>query len=169
MKNVRSLAVALLMAGWSLMMHAQPSESDTCRLKVYQSGDLITIDGKVFSTPDGVFLQIPGCEHSVVVAFPSDLKEKEKSGLSLSQNDQNFQELNADLQKRSTKEVKVTLSGRLDVAKPIPEGARVQLGIVFDASGKVIGPYGFGQPLAAYKYRLVLQQVASKEVIPAKH
>jgi hypothetical protein len=56
---------------------------------------------------------------------------------------------------------RVSLFGRLDIAKPIPEGAKVNMGFVFDKSGKNIGTYGFGSPAPVYKYRFVLIQVNS--------
>jgi hypothetical protein len=154
--------------GGSLALCAQQSASHSCQLKNYGSGDRITVTGTVNATPHDLFLHLPGCQEPVVLAFPSELQEKEKAGLRSIQKDENVENLSADLGKGSTKSLKVTLSGRLDVAKPIPEGARVQLGMIFNAVNEFVGIYGFGHPAPVYKYRVVLQQVESEEVIPVK-
>jgi hypothetical protein len=123
MTNLKKSAFFLIVGiGASLTMRAQQSGSDSCQLKNYQSGDQITITGTVNGTPHGLFLHIPGCQDAVVVAFPSQLQESEKTGLQPLKKDENVENLRADLKESSTKLVKVTLLGRLDIAKPVPEG-----------------------------------------------
>jgi len=143
------------------------SELDNCTLSNYQSGHQVVLDGTVQSGGSGTFLYVRGCKYPVVIQYPSNLSDAEKDDIPALHQDDNLNKLNSELKEHPTKAVSASLFGRLDVAKPVPEGATVRLGMIYDKSGKYIGVYGFGSPVGSYKYRLVLIQVNSVTEVPA--
>jgi len=151
--------VALLVL--SPVSQAQQSQDEACKLSIYSSGQTIYISGVAFSYPHDLMFKVPGCSDLVVVSYPSSLEPDERDKVPAVNRDDNFIQLEKYLKDASQKKVHVTLSGRLDVAKPIPPGVRNHLGFLFDENGKNVGIYGFGSPAPVYKYRLVLQSVVS--------
>ena len=167
---IKLILVFLTIGAFSTFGIAQPKqqESNDCMLSTYQSGQQIILDGIVRSGDNGTFLSINGCKYPVVIQYPSNLLDNEKQGIPEVHKDANLDSLNSQLRGNSTKPVEASLFGRLDIAKPVPEGATTRMGYVFDKSGKNIGTYGFGSPVPIYKYRLVLIQVNSVSSNPSK-
>jgi hypothetical protein len=139
----------------------QQQESDSCILKTFASGDKVNLNGFVSANPHDLMMFVSGCSSPVVVEYPSTLEESKQKGISPLQKDDNFKKMEALLNDRSNKHVTANLFGRLDIAKPVPEGTKNILGLLVNGSGKQVGTYGFGSPAPVYKYRLVLQVVYS--------
>ncbi len=165
MKRVLRAAVFV---GCSASVHAQQVEPelDACLLNNYKSSHQVVLDGTVSNGAHEIFLHLPSCKYPVVIEYRSALRESEREDLPPLRQDDNLDKLNAELRDHPMRPVGASLFGRLDVAKPIPEGATVRLGMLFDPSGKYLGPYGFGHPTGVYKYRLVLIQVNAVVEVP---
>jgi|GEM_PF-3866463 len=166
---MKRLLRAAVFVGCSASVHAQQVEPelDACLLNNYKSSHQVVLDGTVSNGAHEIFLHLPGCKYPVVIEYPSELLESERGEVPPLRQDDNLNRLNSELRDHPMRPVGVSLFGRLDVAKPIPEGATVRLGMLFGPSGKYLGPYGFGHPTGVYKYRLVLIQVNA--VVDAAH
>ena len=57
-------------------------------------------------------------------------------------------------------EVEATLTGRLDIATVLPGTTKDALGLLHDASGKIVGKSGWGHPIPFARYRLVIKSVS---------
>ena len=106
----------------------QQPESDSCILKTFHSGDKVNLIGLVSANPHDIMMFVSGCSSGVVVEYPSTLDKNEQEGIPPLQKDDNFKKMEALLNDPSIKQVTANLFGRLDIAKPVPEGTKNILG-----------------------------------------
>lgn len=148
----------------SVTAAAQQSNQGACALSSYTNGQTVTLQGTVVDGPHDMLLSIPGCRDAVVLVYGEASEESPNANL------KRFQKYTSAVYK-GTKErpcescpmyqVQAALTGKLEVAT-VPAGTtKDSLGILHDASGKVVGKWGgWGHPLPFAGYRLVILSVA---------
>lgn len=155
----------------SVTAAAQQSNQGACALSSYRNGQTVTLQGTVVDGPHDMLLSIPGCRDAVLLVFAEASEESPNLKEHLDANLKRFQKYTSAVYK-GTKErpcescpmyqVQAVLSGKLEVAT-IPAGTtKDSLGLLHDASGKVVGKWGgWGHPLPFAGYRLVIFSVAN--------
>lgn len=120
--------------------------------------------------PHDMLLSIPGCRDAVVLVYVEASEESPNLKEHPDANLKRFQKFTSAVYK-GTKErpcelcpmyhVEAALTGKLEVAT-VPAGTtKDSLGLLHDASGKVVGKWGgWGHPLPFAGYRLVIFSVA---------
>jgi hypothetical protein len=149
---------------------AQQSNQPACALSSYANGGTVTLKGTVVDGPHDMLLSISGCPDAVVLAYGEaseqspNLKEHGNANL------KRFQKYTSAVYQGTKNhpcgscpmyQVQATLTGKLEVAT-IPAGTtKDSLGLLHDASGKIVGKWGgWGHPLPFAGYRLVIFSVA---------
>ncbi len=126
--------------------------SRDCALASMHSGQLVTVRGVVSSNPHNVMLRTPECADPIVIAFPWE----RTAGLDDPTIGQRFRQ--DEVYKQFAKvlnrggggkyEVKVTITGRLDIS----DGSELkQAHPLID----ILGRGGFGSPIPFTRYRIV--------------
>ena len=147
------------------------NDAPSCVLSTTANGQTLTVRGKVRSTAHDMAFDIPGCNEMVLLTFAGD-KDNDVSGSELSRNDElrRFQKYTSSVYKSTGKnicmecakygDVEAELTGQLQIATMPPGATKDKAGFIRDASGKIIGQFGWGHPVPFAGYRLVIQSVA---------
>ena len=148
----------------------QEAGNSGCSLASFSNTEVATLRGKVASGPHDMLLKVPNCDESVVLVYAGDnettvpvekLRRDQAMRLFKKYTEATYKGTAKDICLQCPKyEVEATVTGQLEIAS-VPEGLkRDALGFLRDASGKVVGTFGFGHPNRPYKYRLVIESVS---------
>jgi hypothetical protein len=166
----KSMWVLFLSLTGSAIAFAQNQPDATCVLHTAKNGQTITVQGKTVQEPHDLGFRIAGCDDLVILTYAGDAEtDVNAEHLRRDENLKRFKEYTTAVYKGTKKDtcvqcmkyadVEATLIGKLEVAT-IPAGTtKDQMGLLHDASGKVIGTSGFGHPNRMFKYRLVIVSV----------
>lgn len=178
--SLGTIAVIVLM---SAMVHSPKSDAapgtdhgvertdNACVLSTASNGQVITIHGKTVQEPHDLGFEIPGCKETVLLTYAGDQDNKvSASELRRDENLARFQKYTTSTYKSTGKsicmqcmkygDVEATLTARLEIAS-IPAGTtKDPAGFLRNASGKIVGKWGWGHPIPFAGYRLVIQSVS---------
>jgi hypothetical protein len=175
--NFSMIAMLVLCSGtvFSQQTHAQGvergMEPSACVLSTTSNGQVITVHGEAVQEPHDLAFDIPGCKDTVLLTYAGDT-DNQVSASELRRDEllARFQEYTSSTYRSAGKsicmqcmkygDVEATLTGRLEIAS-VPRGmTKDPAGFLRDASGKVVGKWGWGHPVPFAGYRLVIQSVS---------
>lgn len=154
----------------SLTAFAQ-NQTDACILNAAKDGQIITLRGKAVDEPHDLSFGILGCNDLVMLAYAGD-RDTDVSAdqLRRDENLKRFQKYTSAVYKGAGKnicmecaqygDVEATLTGKLEIATIPPGTTKDWMGFLRDASGKIVGTFGWGHPHPYFKYRLVVFSAA---------
>jgi hypothetical protein len=180
-RHLRTIAAMVLISGTTYATKsdaAQPADravggnNKECVLSTASNGQVITIHGKAVQEPHDLGFEIPGCKETVLLTYAGD----PDTGVSATElrRDKNlarFQKYTTSTYKSTGKnicmqcmkygDVEATLIGKLEIASIPPGTTKDRAGFLRDASGKIVGKWGWGHPVPFAGYRLVIQSVST--------
>jgi hypothetical protein len=149
---------------------AQQSNQADCVLSSYTNGQTVTLQGTVVDGPHDMLFSIPGCRDAVVLAYGETTEESQNREAHPNRNLKLFQKYTSAAYKGTKKhpcescpmyKVEAALTGKLEIATIPPGTTKDSLGVLHDASGKVVGKWGgWGHPIPFAGYRLVVFSAA---------
>lgn len=154
-------------------LHAASLQSDApkCVLSNASNGQTVTVRGKVRNTAHDMAFDIPDCDETVLLTFAGE-RDNDVSGSELRKDAElkRFQKYTSSVYKSTGQnicmecskygDVEAELTGKLQIATLPPGATKDKAGFIRDASGKIIGQFGWGHPAPFAGYRLVIQSVA---------
>jgi hypothetical protein len=166
----KSICFLFLWLICSAIACAQTRASAQCVLDTAMDGKTITVVGEAVQEPHDLGFRVIGCADLVILAYAGD-QDTDMTAAQL-RRDKKFKQFqkytsavykgdkeNICLECPQYSGVKATLSGKLEIAS-IPTGTtKDDMGLLHDASGRVVGTSGFGHPTRIFKYRLVVFSV----------
>jgi hypothetical protein len=171
------IVVLVLLSGivFSRHTHAQEAErgtgSSACVLSTTRNGQVITVHGEAVQEPHDLAFDIPGCRDAVLLTYAGDT-DNQVSASELRRDVQlaRFQKYTSSTYSSADKsicmrcmkygDVEAILTGMLEIASVPPGMTKDPAGFLRDASGKVVGKWGWGHPVPFARYRLVIQSVS---------
>lgn len=168
----KSIWLMFLSLTGSAIVAAQDQSSPTCILGTAEDGQIVTVQGKVVDLAHDLGFRIVGCDDVVVLIYAGDRDtDVTADHLRRDENLKRFQKYTSAVYKSDKGnicmgcarygDVEATLTGKLQIAAITPGTTKDPMGLLHDASGKVVGSSGFGHPNRTYKYRLVVLSVAN--------
>lgn len=151
--------------------HAAGSSDSGCVLATAQNGQVITIRGKAVQEPHDLAFDVPGCKQTVLLTYAGD-QDNDVSANELRRDDQlkRFRKYTTSTYEGSKKnlciqcmkygDVEATLTGKLEIANIPPGMTKDPAGFLRNASGKIVGKWGWGHPVPFAGYRLVIESVS---------
>lgn len=147
-------------------------QTNPCVLSHANDAQTVSLHGKIEQGPHDLALNIEGCSDGVVLTFAGNSDNAIPSDqLRRDQNLKRFRTYTSAVYLGNKKnlceecmqygDVEATLSGKLEIATLPPGTTKDSIGFLHDASGKIVGTYGWGHPRGIFKYRLVILSVAN--------
>jgi hypothetical protein len=142
-----------------------------CVLRNARNGQIVTAQGKAAGVAHDFFFEIRGCPDVAVVLTYAGDRESDVSVeyLRINRDLKRFQKYTSAVYKSSAKmacmqcakyDVEATLTGKLEIATIPPGATKDSLGFLHDASGKIVGKWGWGHPVPFTQYRFVIFSVS---------
>jgi hypothetical protein len=150
----------------SLTAFAQ-SQTDACILNDAKDEQIITVRGRAVDEPHDLAFGIVGCNDLVMIAYAGD-RDTDVSADQLRKNEnlRRFQKYTSAVYKSTGKnicmecaqysDVEAKLTGKLQIATMPPGTTKDGMGFLRDATGKIVGTFGWGHPTPYFKYRFVI-------------
>jgi hypothetical protein len=147
------------------------SDNPSCALSQATNGQMLTVMGKPKSGAHDFLFEIPGCNQAVLLTFAGE-EDNNVSAAELHRDEElkRFQKYTSSTYKSTRKtfcmecpkygDVEAELTGKLEIATMPPKATKDPLGFIHDASGKIIGRFGWGHPVPFANYRFVILSVA---------
>jgi hypothetical protein len=180
-KYLRSIAAVVLISGMADSRKSDAAQQrdqtvgrseNACVLSIASNGQVVTIHGKAVQKPHDLGFEIPGCTETVLLTYAADQDtEVSANELRRDENLARFQKYTSATYKSTKKsicmqcmkyrDVEATLIGKLEIASIPPGTTKDRAGFLRDASGKIVGKWGWGHPVPFAGYRLVIQSVST--------
>jgi hypothetical protein len=142
-----------------------------CPLRGAAHGDVAILRGKVAHTSHDLVLRIPGCSEVVLLTYAgSQDTHVSADRLHKDANLDRFREYTTSKYGGTEKDpcigcfkyddVEATLTGELEIAS-VPSGTtKDRMGFLRDATGAIVGKWGWGDPVPFAGFRLTIQSVS---------
>jgi hypothetical protein len=149
---------------------ASSATEPKCVLLTASNGQIVTVRGKARNTAHDLTFDIPGCSETVLLTFAGD-PDNSVSITELRRDGElkRFRKYTSSVYKSTGKnicmdcpkygDVEAELTGELEIANMPPGATKDKANFVRDASGRIIGTFGWGHPGPFAAYRLVIHSV----------